>query len=154
MLAREVPTSPTNLRERACRLKAEIGYLDPAKARATGLLVEIFEKRNAATEKHPENEVDPFSYLVHGCLHVPPTMAQFSPFPAPVRKVLVPWVFFTGSTRVCGSMLAVKYGKYTAGQWSVKELFAIARVFHPPSRAKQFELYSQVSKFNLLAAPH
>ena len=49
---------------------------------------------NAAANKHPQNEVDPFSYLVHGCLHVPPTMAQFSPIPTPVRKVLVPWVFY------------------------------------------------------------
>jgi len=92
--AREVPTSPTKLRERTCQLKAETGYLDPAKARATGLLVEKLEKKNAATEEDPENEVDPFSYLVHGCLHVPPIKAQFSPIPTPARKALVPWVFY------------------------------------------------------------
>jgi len=94
VLAREVPTSPTN-RERTCQLKAEIGYLDPAKARATGLLVEKLEQRNAATETHPQIEVDPFSYLIHGCLHILPTVAQFvSPIPTPVRKALVPWVFY------------------------------------------------------------
>jgi len=75
VLAREVPTSPTKLRERTCQLKAEISYLNPAKARTTGLLVEKLEKRNTATEKHPQNEVDPFSYLIHSCLHVLPTMA-------------------------------------------------------------------------------
>jgi hypothetical protein len=76
------------------QLKAEIGYLDPAKVRATGLPVEKLEKVNAATEKHLQNEVDPFTYLVHGCLHVPPTMAQFPPIPPLVRKLLVPWVFY------------------------------------------------------------
>ena len=73
MLVREAPTSSTKLRERTCQLKAEIGYLDPAKARATVPLAEKLEKMNAAIDKHPQNEVDPFSYLVYGCLHVPPT---------------------------------------------------------------------------------
>jgi len=44
----------------------------------------------------------------------------------------------------------VEYGKDTADQGSVKEL---VRILHPQSRAKQFEPYSPVSEFNLLAAP-
>ena len=87
-------SSPTLGTENVSQLKAEIGYLDPAKVRATGLPQEKLEKMNAATEAHLQNEVDPFSFLVHGCLHVPPTMAQFPPIPALVRKVLVPWVFY------------------------------------------------------------
>ena len=49
---------------------------------------------NVATKEHLQNEVDPFSYLVRGRLHVLPTMAQFPHIPTPVRKVLVPWVFY------------------------------------------------------------
>ena len=78
----------------APQLKAEIGYLDPAKVRATGLPVAKIEQMNGVTEKHLQNEVDPFTYLVHGCLHVPPTLAEFPPIPTLVRKVLVPWVFY------------------------------------------------------------
>src|SRR5258706_4304362 len=76
------------------QLKAEMGYLDPAKVRATGPPVEKLEQMNAAIENHLQNEVEPFGYLVHGCLHVPPTTAQFPPIPRIVRKLLVPWVFY------------------------------------------------------------
>jgi hypothetical protein len=87
-----IPVSPAL--DNASQLKAEIGYLDPAKVRATGLPVEKLEKMNAAFEKHLQSEVGPSTYLVHGCLHIPPTMAQFPPIPTLVRKILVPWVFY------------------------------------------------------------
>ena len=42
---------------------------------------------NAVTEMYLQNEVDPISYLVHGCLLVPPTMAQFLPSPRASRSM-------------------------------------------------------------------
>jgi len=47
--------------------------------RATGLPVEKLEKMNVATEKHLQNEVDPFTYLVRPRLPTRP--AGYGPIP-------------------------------------------------------------------------
>jgi len=73
-------------------LAKEVGYLDPAKLRASGLTEQRLDDIATSVERHVQGEVD--VYLLPFVIgHVPPGTG-FPPMPAFLSKFLIPYVFW------------------------------------------------------------
>jgi len=73
-------------------LSKEVGYLDPAKIKASGLSEQRLNDISASVERHVQSEVD-VSMLPYAVGHVPPGTG-FPPLPAFLTKFLIPYVFW------------------------------------------------------------
>jgi len=84
--------------ELSTHLKQELGYLDPAKVRASGLTEKEMEHIASVSEKHMKS-MPPHTFLTYVVIHTPKG-SDFPPIPGPVRSVLVPYVFYWPNRRL------------------------------------------------------